>query len=144
MPGGIKELLPEAKHHLLCRDEIRAFIKDKFDAGVLTAYDTLQPYAYKADLARLCYLYEFGGLYIDLCIFVESLPDLKSADRIAMFQDNYSELPWGVQNGFIVSVPQRAEFKLLSISSLRTSTTDFTVPILLSRLARTAWDAALL
>ena len=55
---------PEFKFHLfddkLCRD----FLQTYFPYAV-EAFDKLIPGAYKADLWRLCVLYQFGGIYMD-------------------------------------------------------------------------------
>ena len=55
------------EEHLLWRETMLTdFIASHFDAEVLSAFRTLRPYAYKADLAKYCLLYEHGGLYADL------------------------------------------------------------------------------
>jgi hypothetical protein len=46
--------------------DIRDLLSTKFDESVLKAFDSIQPYALKTDLARFCILYEFGGIYSDL------------------------------------------------------------------------------
>lgn len=51
-------------------ESLRAFIEQNFDQEVLTAYDKLRPYAYKADLGRYCLLYQFGGWYADISILM--------------------------------------------------------------------------
>lgn len=43
-------------------------IKDNFDKEVLFAYAKCNPYAFKADLARYCILYLYGGYYFDISI----------------------------------------------------------------------------
>ena len=45
--------------------QCRQFIAKYFDASVLSAYDTLVPGAYKADLFRYCAVFVLGGVYID-------------------------------------------------------------------------------
>jgi hypothetical protein len=72
MPNSVKksvEMLkqqnPEFEHTLLDLDECREFIKGNFPKSVLTAYDGVKPYALKADLARYCLLYKYGGIYLD-------------------------------------------------------------------------------
>jgi mannosyltransferase OCH1-like enzyme len=57
---------PEFKHFLYDENECRDFIRDNFDEIVVMAYDTLIPYAYKADLWRYCILYKKGGIYLDI------------------------------------------------------------------------------
>jgi len=42
------------------------FINKYFGDKVLETYNSLIPYAYKSDLARLCILYIQGGIYLDI------------------------------------------------------------------------------
>lgn len=51
-------------------ESLRAFIEQHFDPDVLSAYDKLRPYAYKADLGRYCLLYQHGGWYADISILM--------------------------------------------------------------------------
>jgi mannosyltransferase OCH1-like enzyme len=64
----IKAFYPEMKHVLYDMDALRNFIQENFDNNVLNAFDSLNPYAYKADLGRYCLLYIFGGWYFDISI----------------------------------------------------------------------------
>lgn len=57
---------PDFTHAIYDISECRAFIAIHFDYDVVDAYDTLLPYAYKADLWRLCVLYIHGGIYLDV------------------------------------------------------------------------------
>ena len=47
-------------------EDCRDFLRDAFPSEVLNAFDSLIPFAYKADLVRYCLLYVFGGWYIDV------------------------------------------------------------------------------
>jgi len=47
-------------------NECREFLATHFPPAILNAYDTLKPIAYKADLWRLCILYMYGGIYLDI------------------------------------------------------------------------------
>jgi len=49
------------------------FIKDNFDGEVLEAFNSFVPEAYKSDLLRLCLLYKFGGLYMDLKLILNPI-----------------------------------------------------------------------
>jgi mannosyltransferase OCH1-like enzyme len=42
------------------------FLKKFYIGDVYNAYKTLKPGAFKADLWRLCVLYKFGGVYVDM------------------------------------------------------------------------------
>lgn len=53
-------------YFLYSGEKIKQIIKDNFDSDVYKSYLKLKPYACKADLARYCILYLYGGLYVDL------------------------------------------------------------------------------
>lgn len=59
---------PEADYKLWCRSELEILISENFEPAVLQAFQSLKSFAYKADLARYCLAYLFGGLYIDVGI----------------------------------------------------------------------------
>ena len=102
----IKNLYPNEEYHLYSGEEIEKIIKSNFDDDVFIAYKKLNPYACKADLARLCLLYLYGGLYIDLNLyFINIIPDLDKLEFFA-FRDlsNMSKQSWAVQNGIIYSL----------------------------------------
>jgi mannosyltransferase OCH1-like enzyme len=62
----LKAQNPEFIHYLYDDDMCRNFIKNNFNINVLYAFDTLIPGAYKSDLWRLCILYKYGGIYLDI------------------------------------------------------------------------------
>jgi hypothetical protein len=47
-------------------DDARAVISDLYGLEVLTAFDTLRPFACKGDLTRYCMVDHIGGIYVDL------------------------------------------------------------------------------
>lgn len=62
----LKSQNPEFIHYLYDDEMCRNFIKNNFNINVLYAFDTLIPGAYKSDLWRLCILYKYGGIYLDI------------------------------------------------------------------------------
>jgi mannosyltransferase OCH1-like enzyme len=62
----LKSQNPKFDHFLFDDNDCANFIKNNFDEDVLFAYDNLIPGAYKADLWRLCVLYVYGGIYMDI------------------------------------------------------------------------------
>ena len=77
----LKKANPEFEYRLFDDADCRAFIRDNYEADVLTAYDTLTPGAFKADLWRYCVLYKGGGVYLDIKFQCEpgfSLKDITS------------------------------------------------------------------
>ena len=61
---------PGIEHRLFDDAAIRSVIAKNFGKEVLKAYNTLRPFAFKADLARLCILHQFGGIYADLACYL--------------------------------------------------------------------------
>jgi hypothetical protein len=104
----IKKLYPNEEYHLYSGEELEEIIKNNFHHDVFTAYKKLRPYACKADLARLCLLYLYGGLYIDLNLyFINTIPNLDELEFFA-FRDlsKMSKQSWAVQNGIMYSLPK--------------------------------------
>lgn len=104
----IKRLYPNEEYHLYSGEELESIIQCNFDNDVLIAYKKLKPYACKADLSRLCLLYLYGGLYLDLNLYlINKIPNLDILDFFA-FRDlpNMSKQSWAVQNGIIYSKPK--------------------------------------
>jgi hypothetical protein len=101
-----KKFHPEAKHILWDHNRIRTLIRHNFEKDVLDAYDQLVPFAYKADLARLCVLYIFGGIYADLSLlFLGSLSSWFTSDiDTALFRLDWN--PGSVHNALIYSKPR--------------------------------------
>lgn len=59
------------KHTLWLHDQIIDLLETNFDRDVLNAYHSVKPLAFKADLARYCILYSYGGWYFDLFVDVK-------------------------------------------------------------------------
>jgi hypothetical protein len=83
----------------------RTFIKTYFSVETLDAYDSLIPYAFKSDLWRLCVLYIYGGIYLDIkfkCVDNFRLTHL-------LFEEHYSHSyglkSTGLSNGLLVCKP---------------------------------------
>ncbi len=112
----VRRLYPDANYRLYDAETLRAYIEAHFSPEVLQAYDRLKPYAFKADLGRMCLLYGRGGLYLDLPLqpvrplFVG--PEIKAI----LFRDFNLMLPssWGVSNSFFYTLP-RARFLATAI-----------------------------
>lgn len=66
------------------------FIKEHFEKPVLTAYDTILPGAFKADLFRYCVLYIRGGVYVDSdTICLTSIDKyISSNDKLVVVRDD--------------------------------------------------------
>lgn len=111
---SLRRLHPEAEYRLWGTDELRRFIADHFETEVLEAFDTLQAFALKADLARYCLLYVHGGLYSDLSNRFLSRWRIKAGMAVACFREHkplHGAL-WMNQNSIIYAAAGQAEIKL--------------------------------
>ncbi len=63
---NIKEYAPNYKFIIYDDYEIISFLKKHFNSEVLKTFFELRRGAHKADLFRYCYLYFYGGVYLDI------------------------------------------------------------------------------
>lgn len=83
---------------------------------IYTAYQTIKPGAYKADLFRACILYHHGGVYIDsyttpfhsLAFILQDCWNPYSSHQFISIKDREK---WGIHNGFIISTPKHPFLK---------------------------------
>jgi hypothetical protein len=110
----LQRLYPQARYHLFDGNQIRSLLAAHFQPCVLDAYDSLRPYAYKADLARYCLLYLYGGLYADLSISIASPHQIPSHYTITCFREPAvsSGSTCGINNGVLYARPQCEEFAI--------------------------------
>lgn len=111
--ASLKRHHPGLPHRLFSGEDITGFLEEKFPREVTAAYNAMRPYAYKADLARYCILYELGGIYADLSLFfLRSLPS--EGERPVVFRDLLGSAPWDTNNG-LFAVPARHKVLELAI-----------------------------
>jgi len=96
------------------KQKIRNLIKHNFSKAVLNTYDKLKPYAYKADLARYCIGYVYGGWYVDINIEITNRPP--STNKIDMclirdFNSGTRTAPWQLANGLFYTIPKHPVLK---------------------------------
>ena len=136
----LKEQHNDFTHHLYNISDCRVFLEANFAHDVLQAYDTLLPYAYKADLWRLCILYIHGGIYLDVkfcCVGDFRLHQLLNKEYYA--KDSIAD---DISNGIMVCSPKnpllmKAIQKIVENVSQRfygSSCFDITGPVLLRML----------
>ena len=102
---SFKAAHPGEEHVLFKEAALSEFIAARFDAEVLSAFRTLRPYAFKADLAKYCLLYEHGGVYADLSYnFLRGVP--RDRGRLSVFRDFLSSTPWDTSIGVVAAPPR--------------------------------------
>ena len=138
---NMKKSNPEFKYHFYDLEECREFIKNHFENDVLVTYDSIIPYAFKADLWRYCILYIYGGVYLDIKYY--NINNFKFIDFID--KDYYlRDIPGsggGVANGMIISKPKNPKLwnciqnivKNVKEKSYGKSAFEVTGPMLLKR-----------
>lgn len=112
--GRLKQLYPGAEQRLWGHEALRDFIAREMTGDVLAAFDRLRPFAYKADLGRLCLLHIMGGLYSDLSFFF--INPILPPDHVGIvaFQDvRSSSRRWAsISNGLLWATPGRPELAI--------------------------------
>lgn len=85
------------------------FIKQNFDDTVYISYCQIIPGAYKADFWRLCVLYIYGGIYIDLGFKIcEDLDKILNYNDLVLVKDRNDK---DIFNAFICCIPKHPFIK---------------------------------
>ena len=94
LPVDLRAVSESSRHHFADFDyrlwdltTVRQLIHEGFGTRVLAAFDGLKPLAFKADLARYCLIYQFGGWYCDLSVQIRRSIPLNSAIQMFYFHD---------------------------------------------------------
>ena len=84
----LKALYPNFSYYLFTSSTLRDWLGDNYGFEILNAYDSLIPYAFKADLARYCLLYQLGGWYSDITVKHQAAIVLGSNLEFCYFYDH--------------------------------------------------------
>lgn len=108
--SNIQKFAPGYKHLVFDDHEIITFLKRYYSPMVLESFHKLSG-AHKADLFRYCYLYKFGGIYLDikteLITNIDTIfnkPNVKLYTVLSMFSKT-------IYQGIIATVPHNPLFK---------------------------------
>ena len=107
----MKKLNPEFNIQLFNDNDCRDFIQNNFPEDILSAFDTLKPGAYKADLWRLSILYINGGIYADIklnCINNFKFIALTEKEHLVIDISNAGTI--GLFNALLVAKPKNNLF----------------------------------
>lgn len=105
-PESIKKFLPHYSHTLMTDEDNRNFVKEEFP-DFLPFYDNFKYPIQRADAIRYCYLYKYGGVYMDLDIeLLQSIDFLFEDDHDLYFVWNITFPTETVSNCFMASIPE--------------------------------------
>lgn len=99
----IRKCNPEFEYFLYDDKDCEKFIEKNYPFDVLTAFNTLIPGAYKADLWRYCILYFYGGIYIDIKFKPNNNYKFINLINKEYYVKDVKESFDGIYNGFIIS-----------------------------------------
>lgn len=110
--NAVRASFSHVPYTLYNMESAREFITQHFDNEVLNAYDTLNPYAYKADLLKYCLLYAIGGWYFDIAVRLISTIDVHDEIETIAFKDMpiISQTTWSCANAILYSKPSSSVY----------------------------------
>lgn len=107
---NIKKYAPNYKHIIYDDNDIVMFLKKYYNPKILETFYKLNG-AHKADLFRYCYLYKFGGIYLDikteLIQNIDTIFNKKNTNLYTVF----SMFPGTIYQGIIATVPNMPIFE---------------------------------
>lgn len=105
--NSVRSGIYDLPHFLYDLDAARSLLQQHTGIEVVTAFDKLRPYAYKADLFRYFALYAFGGWYFDCTVKLQRSIIIPENCRSVAFRDfpRVTNSSWSVWNGALFSRP---------------------------------------
>jgi mannosyltransferase OCH1-like enzyme len=91
---NVKKYAPDYTHIIMDDNDIKNFLKTYYNDIVLQTFNSLKIGAHKADLARYCLLYIYGGLYMDIKVeLIKPLRDIfnKGDDIFYSVESNFAD-----------------------------------------------------
>ena len=109
---NLQQYAPNYQLKIFDDDDIILFLKEYYAPPVLAAFKQLTG-AHKADLFRYCYLYKFGGVYIDIKTeLIKSIDDVLNQGEIDLYTV-LSMYRGTIYQGVIATKPNNPLFKEL-------------------------------
>jgi len=102
---------PQFEYFLYDDKDCYDFINTNFGTEVITAYNSLIPGAYKADLWRYCVLYVHGGIYLDMkmrCVGDFRLIEMTKQEHYVKDRENsgFMKGDIGIYNAVMIQRPK--------------------------------------
>ena len=105
--GTVQGAFPNADYQLYNKETLRNFISENYGESVVSAYDCLKPYSYKADLGRFCLLNKLGGWYLDIGVRMVNPVEVGGRIDFLAFRDiqRFSFTSWACATTVLYSKP---------------------------------------
>jgi mannosyltransferase OCH1-like enzyme len=101
----IKRQFGEENYRLWNFENSRDFLSSYYPKNVSQAFDTLNAFAYKADIIKFCLINTFGGIYADLSINRLKTFSTLGRDMVLFRDGNSDRTSWKAISGFFYSKP---------------------------------------
>lgn len=116
---NIKKYAPEYEHIIYDDKECIEFLKENYNDLVVNRFKSFKEGAHKADLFRYCYLYKFGGIYLDIKInLIKPLSKIFTDNKLYTVSSIFKGT---IFQGIICTPPNNPIFKVLINKILNTS-----------------------
>tara|TARA_A100001015_G_C15029482_1_gene732369 strand:- start:2645 stop:3418 length:774 start_codon:yes stop_codon:yes gene_type:complete len=107
---NMKEYAPNYKFKVYDDQEIALFLKKYYGKDVLNTFLTLHRGAHKADLFRYCYLYIYGGIYMDIKTkLIKNINDIFNKPNVNFYTVLSMHKPT-IYQGIIATTPKNPIF----------------------------------
>ena len=117
---NIKKYAPEYNHIIYDNDECIKFLKTYYTKKIVNRFKNLKKGAHKADLFRYCYLYIYGGLYLDIkTVLIKPISDIFTNKDIIYTVLSMTKYP-SIYQGIIYTPPNKNIFKKLIYKIMNT------------------------
>lgn len=126
---NIKRYAKNYKHIIFDDNDVINFLRENYGENMVITFNSLEG-AHKGDLFRYCYLYKYGGIYLDIKTeLIKDIDNIFNKRNINLYTA-LSILPNTIYQGVIASTPNNPLFKdlieyIVKIKKPVTSYTSF-------------------
>ena len=107
---NIQKYAPNYNLIIFDDNEIIDFLKKNYPDSVLKAFLSLDRRPHKADLFRYCYLYKYGGVYLDIkTVLTKNIDDIFNKRDVQLYTV-ISSTNYTIHQGIIATVPKNPIF----------------------------------
>lgn len=106
-----RKINPDFEFYVYDDNMCRKFLQNHFNEDVCAVFDIIIPGAYKADFWRLCILYIYGGIYVDIkyvCVNGFRFSFLLDKERLVLDlpSNDWNPMEHGIYNALMVCLPR--------------------------------------